>query len=103
MYELIRVGLENLIGEIIRLEGNCATIQVLPICSHGILASQGEASIDTQRDTGLVLCLKAGNKVDRFSQLQASAAIKLYTQLLLACRNICVCRPGSKRLCVLTA
>ena len=28
MYELIRVGMDNLIGEIIRLEGNSATIQV---------------------------------------------------------------------------
>ena len=28
MYELIRVGQDNLIGEIIRLEGNSATIQV---------------------------------------------------------------------------
>ena len=28
MYELIRVGQDNLIGEIIRLEGNNATIQV---------------------------------------------------------------------------
>lgn len=28
MYELMRVGLDNLIGEIIRLEGNSATIQV---------------------------------------------------------------------------
>ena len=28
MYELIRVGADNLIGEIIRLEGDSATIQV---------------------------------------------------------------------------
>ena len=28
MYELIRVGQDKLIGEIIRLEGNSATIQV---------------------------------------------------------------------------
>ena len=28
MYELIRVGMDNLIGEIIRLEGDSATIQV---------------------------------------------------------------------------
>ena len=28
MYELVRVGPDNLIGEIIRLEGNNATIQV---------------------------------------------------------------------------
>lgn len=27
MYELVRVGHDNLIGEIIRLEGNSATIQ----------------------------------------------------------------------------
>ena len=30
MYELIRVGADNLIGEIIRLEGDSATIQVGP-------------------------------------------------------------------------
>lgn len=30
MYELIRVGQERLIGEIIRLEGESATIQVTP-------------------------------------------------------------------------
>ena len=29
MYELIRVGADNLIGEIIRLEGDSATIQVV--------------------------------------------------------------------------
>ena len=29
MYELMRVGADKLIGEIIRLEGNSATIQVL--------------------------------------------------------------------------
>ena len=29
MYELIKVGQDNLIGEIIRLEGDSATIQVL--------------------------------------------------------------------------
>lgn len=28
MYELVRVGTDNLIGEIIRLEGDSATIQV---------------------------------------------------------------------------
>lgn len=28
MYELVKVGHDNLIGEIIRLEGNKATIQV---------------------------------------------------------------------------
>ncbi len=28
MYELVRVGADNLIGEIIRLEGDNATIQV---------------------------------------------------------------------------
>jgi len=28
MYELVRVGYEELVGEIIRLEGNMATIQV---------------------------------------------------------------------------
>ena len=33
MYELIRVGNDNLIGEIIRLEGDSATIQVKPCCS----------------------------------------------------------------------
>lgn len=31
MYELIRVGQDNLIGEIIRLEGNSATIQVMQL------------------------------------------------------------------------
>lgn len=35
MYELIRVGADNLIGEIIRLEGDSATIQVcLLSCPH---------------------------------------------------------------------
>jgi vacuolar-type H+-ATPase catalytic subunit A/Vma1 len=28
MYELVRVGNQNLVGEIIKLEGNTATIQV---------------------------------------------------------------------------
>lgn len=36
MYELIRVGADNLIGEIIRLEGDSATIQV---CSGLVPAS----------------------------------------------------------------
>ena len=36
MYELIRVGADNLIGEIIRLEGDSATIQV---CSRSVPAS----------------------------------------------------------------
>ncbi|KAL5219936.1 hypothetical protein ABZP36_024649 [Zizania latifolia] len=31
MYELVRVGHDNLIGEIIRLEGDSATIQVMPV------------------------------------------------------------------------
>lgn len=30
MYELLRVGQEKLVGEIIRLEGDTATIQVMP-------------------------------------------------------------------------
>lgn len=33
MYELVRVGHDNLIGEIIRLEGDSATIQGIIICS----------------------------------------------------------------------
>lgn len=33
MYELIRVGNDKLIGEIIRLEGDSATIQVCSLCS----------------------------------------------------------------------
>ena len=33
MYELVRVGYGELVGEIIRLEGSMATIQVLPISS----------------------------------------------------------------------
>ncbi len=32
MYELVRVGTDNLIGEIIRLEGDSATIQVRFMC-----------------------------------------------------------------------
>ena len=32
MYELVRVGHDNLIGEIIRLEGNSATIQGILVC-----------------------------------------------------------------------
>ena len=31
MYELVRVGYQELVGEIIRLEGDMATIQVLSI------------------------------------------------------------------------
>ncbi len=31
MYELVRVGTDNLIGEIIRLEGDSATIQVIAV------------------------------------------------------------------------
>lgn len=41
MYELIRVGQDNLIGEIIRLEGNSATIQVQPCCSFSSGAAGG--------------------------------------------------------------
>ena len=37
MYELIRVGADNLIGEIIRLEGDSATIQVSTPCSLAAL------------------------------------------------------------------
>jgi hypothetical protein len=33
MYELVRVGHDNLIGEIIRLEGDSATIQGIVHCS----------------------------------------------------------------------
>ena len=33
MYELIRVGNDKLIGEIIRLEGDSATIQVWSLCN----------------------------------------------------------------------
>jgi hypothetical protein len=32
MYELVRVGYDNLIGEIIRLEGDSATIQGNNVC-----------------------------------------------------------------------
>lgn len=35
MYELIKVGNDNLIGEIIRLEGDSATIQVHPFSGNG--------------------------------------------------------------------
>jgi vacuolar-type H+-ATPase catalytic subunit A/Vma1 len=35
MYELVRVGYDNLIGEIIRLEGDSATIQgTMSCCSN---------------------------------------------------------------------
>lgn len=35
MYELVRVGHDNLVGEIIRLEGDTATIQVYEdTCNH---------------------------------------------------------------------
>lgn len=34
-YELVRVGADNLIGEVIRLEGDCATIQVRGLCAVG--------------------------------------------------------------------
>lgn len=37
MYELVRVGHDNLIGEIIRLEGDSATIQGIPISYPSIL------------------------------------------------------------------
>lgn len=33
MYELVRVGTDNLIGEIIRLEGDSATIQVIAVAT----------------------------------------------------------------------
>ena len=33
MYELVRVGADSLIGEIIRLEGDNATIQVCAACA----------------------------------------------------------------------
>ncbi len=32
MYELVRVGPDQLVGEIIRLEGDNATIQVISAC-----------------------------------------------------------------------
>ena len=35
MYELIRVGNDKLIGEIIRLEGDSATIQVQALFEEG--------------------------------------------------------------------
>ena len=42
MYELIRVGNDKLIGEIIRLEGDSATIQVCSLyCSPDALMNQG--------------------------------------------------------------
>ena len=34
MYELVRVGHDNLIGEIIRLEGDSATIQGICFCPN---------------------------------------------------------------------
>lgn len=34
MYELVRVGHQELVGEIIRLEGDMATIQVIITLSH---------------------------------------------------------------------
>ena len=40
MYELVRVGAERLIGEIIRLEQDTATIQVLPL--HHSNANTGD-------------------------------------------------------------
>ena len=40
MYELIRVGADNLIGEIIRLEGDSATIQVHQRTGHCRRAQQ---------------------------------------------------------------
>lgn len=36
MYELVRVGHDNLIGEIIRLEGDSATIQGIVLCSFNL-------------------------------------------------------------------
>jgi V-type H+-transporting ATPase subunit A len=36
MYELVRVGKLRLIGEIIRLDGDTATIQVLYFCNGGL-------------------------------------------------------------------
>lgn len=39
MYELVRVGHSELVGEIIRLEGDLATIQVYEeTCIHGDLS-----------------------------------------------------------------
>ena len=55
MYELVRVGAERLVGEIIRLEGDVVTIQVRPPLfelagSEGAGCGRGEC-----RDTGFFL------------------------------------------------
>jgi hypothetical protein len=55
MYELVRVGHDNLIGEIIRLEGDSATIQGMQqetsIALQYLGGEGGENSIDLSNNT----------------------------------------------------
>ena len=51
MYELIRVGQERLIGEIIRLENDSATIQVRPLQLEMSKVSNTDWSLHVSRDT----------------------------------------------------
>lgn len=44
MYELVRVGHQELVGEIIRLEGDMATIQVLTLSGFPVVGGQGRTS-----------------------------------------------------------
>ena len=51
MFELVRVGHDELVGEIIRLEGDMATIQVKDICIlistfFHIRVQRGEAEVE---------------------------------------------------------
>lgn len=38
MYEVVKVGRDGLVGEIIRLEGDTAFVQVRPLCPHFVVA-----------------------------------------------------------------
>ena len=44
MYELVRVGADHLIGEIIRLEGDNATIQARAECCCSLVAGRSARS-----------------------------------------------------------
>lgn len=58
MYELVRVGHSELVGEIIRLEGDMATIQVYE--ETCILSADILSSFVVKRVTNLItICLKS--------------------------------------------
>ena len=55
MYELVRVGTDKLIGEIIRLEGDTATIQVSWVLPQGCALHCGERTQPLQASERLCL------------------------------------------------